>query len=100
MKIDGSWYIKPRDINFPSDVSAGGIVIRIENETFLIGLIKDPQFSDYLLPKGRLEKGENSEDAAKREIMEETGLNNLKLIIKLGVKERLTFKKNEWRTTH
>ena len=100
MKIDESWYVKPKDKNFPFDVSAGGVIIRIEGNKLLIALIKDPEFDDYLLPKGRLEKGESFEDAAKREIAEETGLNNLKLISKLGVKERLTFEKNEWRTTH
>ncbi len=100
MKIDKSWYIKPKDRNFPSDVSAGGVVIRSENEKLLISLIRDPQFDQYLLPKGRLEKGESFEDAAKREIAEETGLNNLELIDKLGIKERLTFEKSEWRVTH
>ena len=100
MKIDKSWYVKPKDKNFPRDVSAGGVVLRFENEKMLIGLIKDPQFSDYLLRKGRSEKGENFEEAAKREIAEETGIYNLTLISELGIKERLTFKKNEWRTTH
>ena len=100
MKIDKSWYIKPKDRNFPSDVSAGGVVIRSENEKLLISLIRDPQFDQYLLPKGRLERGESFEDAAKREIAEETGLNNLELIDKLGIKERLTFEKSEWRVTH
>ena len=100
MKIDKSWYIKPKDKSFPSDISAGGVIIRIEGNKLLIALIRDPKFDDYLLPKGRLEKGEGFEDAAKREIAEETGLNDLTLVAELGAKERLTFEKNEWRTTH
>jgi len=100
MKIDRSWYIKPKDKNFPSAVSAGGVVIRMTNKKLFIILLKDKKFDDYLLPKGRIEKGESLENAAKREISEETGINYLMLICKLGVKERLTFKKNEWRTTH
>ena len=100
MKIDESWYKKPKDKNFPSDISAGGIIIRVQINKLLIALIRDPKFNDYLLPKGRLEKGESIENDAKREIAEETGLNNLNLITKLGIKERLTFKKSSWRKIH
>lgn len=100
MKIDKSWYIKPKSKNFPSDVSAGGVIIRIEGNKLLTALIRNPEFDDYLLPKGRVEKGESLENAAKREIAEETGLSKLKLIGKLGIKNRLTFEKDEWRTTH
>jgi len=28
MRIDKSWYIKPRDKNFPTQELAGGIVVR------------------------------------------------------------------------
>jgi 8-oxo-dGTP pyrophosphatase MutT (NUDIX family) len=52
------------------------------------------------LPKGRVEKFENLEDAARREVLEETGISDLTLVEKLGIKERLTYEKNEWRTMH
>jgi len=97
MKIDKSWYVRPESKDFPSGISAGGVVVRTENNMVLIGLINDPLYADYLLPKGRVEKGEGIKDAAKREIVEETGISKLKLVCKLGIKERLTFKKDEWR---
>ena len=98
MKIDKSWYIKPKGI--PKSINAGGVVVRKLKDKFYIALIRDKKFTDYMLPKGRVEKGEDLVTAAKREISEETGLNDLILISKLGKKERLTFEKNEWRKTH
>ena len=100
MKIDKSWYIKPKDNNFPVTVAAGGVVIRKHGNNLYIALLRDKRFEDYMLPKGGSEKGENPEVTAKREIWEETGLNNLNMICKLGIKERLTFEKNEWRKAH
>jgi 8-oxo-dGTP pyrophosphatase MutT (NUDIX family) len=100
MKIDKSWYIKPKDPNFPFALSAGGVVIRKAGKRLLTALLKDKKFEDYLLPKGGAEKGENLEATARREISEETGLNDLNMVCDLGIKERLTFEKKEWRTTH
>jgi len=100
MKINKSWYIKPKDKNFPTSVSAGGTVVRKEKERLFIALIRDKKFGDFMLPKGRVEVTENLENAATRKIAEETGLKNLKLICKLGVRERLTYEKDSWRTVH
>lgn len=100
MKIDKSWYIKPSDPNFPSAISAGGVVVRKDKNKLMIALLQDKKFSDYMLPKGRVENGESLEAAAKREIGEEMGLRELQFIDKLGEKERFTFEKNEWRKTY
>jgi 8-oxo-dGTP pyrophosphatase MutT (NUDIX family) len=100
MKIDESWYIKPKDKNFPVTVAAGGVVIRKNNNKLYVALLRDKRFEDCMLPKGGAEKGESPEATAKREISEETGLNDLSMICKLGIKERLTFEKNEWRKAH
>jgi len=100
MKIDKSWYIKPKDTDFPVSVSAGGVVIREEKGVIKIALLKTNEFKDYSLPKGTYEKGETVEQTAIREIQEETGLQNIKLIRKLGVKERYSYKKTVWKTTH
>lgn len=100
MRIDGSWYIKPIDKNFPRKENAGGVVIRKEGGKILVALIRERKFSDYGLPKGGMEAGENVLRTAIREISEETGLTGLKFIRELGEKERLTFEKDKWAVTH
>jgi 8-oxo-dGTP diphosphatase len=50
--------------------AAGGVVLR--NGSVL--LVHRPQYGDWTLPKGKLEPGESWEDAARREVEEETGL--------------------------
>ena len=60
-------------MNTRFEYSAGAFVYRIEGRrTFFLVLQK--QNGEYDLPKGHIEKGEDSEDAARREIKEETGL--------------------------
>lgn len=100
MKIDESWYVKPKDKNFPVQELAGGVVVCKEKGKLLIAFVGDKKFSNYVLPKGRIEKNESKLSAAKREINEETGLKNLVFIEKLGVKNRLTFDKTAWNTYH
>jgi 8-oxo-dGTP pyrophosphatase MutT (NUDIX family) len=40
----------------------------------LVALVHRPRYDDWTLPKGKLDKGESFEDAALREVEEETGL--------------------------
>lgn len=100
MKIDESWYVRPADKNFPVKINGGGVVVRKVGDKLLIALIRERKFSNYALPKGSVEKGESFVEAAKRETKEEAGLSDLKLICKLGAKERLTFERNYWAVTH
>lgn len=63
--------------------SAGGVVLRrIEGEVHAL-VIRDP-YEKWGLPKGHLEAGEGSSDAALREVSEETGLSALHLGPELG----------------
>ncbi len=55
------------------EYSAGAFIYRIEGKRMLF-LVLRKQNGEYDLPKGHIEKGERSEDAARREISEETGL--------------------------
>jgi 8-oxo-dGTP pyrophosphatase MutT (NUDIX family) len=55
------------------ETSAGGIVFRLEHGTPLFLLIRD-SYGNWGFPKGHLERGESAEDAALREVREETGL--------------------------
>lgn len=68
------------------EFSAGGIVIKKGSEGFEALVIKDA-YGSYAFPKGHIEENESIEEAAKREISEEVGIKNLKLIADLGVNE-------------
>jgi 8-oxo-dGTP diphosphatase len=50
--------------------AAGGVVVRDRR----VAVVHRPKYDDWSLPKGKLERGETSEDAALREVLEETGL--------------------------
>jgi 8-oxo-dGTP pyrophosphatase MutT (NUDIX family) len=53
------------------EVRAAGAVR--ENDAGEIALIYRPKYDDWTLPKGKLEPGETEEQAAVREVEEETG---------------------------
>jgi 8-oxo-dGTP diphosphatase len=50
--------------------AAGGVVMRDGR----VALVHRPRYDDWTLPKGKLDPGESFEDAALREVVEETGL--------------------------
>lgn len=96
--IDETWYIRPSAT--PEHISAGGVIARRQADRVYVALVREGEFSDYILPKGHVEAGENLEEAARREIGEESGLTDLVLIGELGVRERLDFRKRAWKKTH
>ena len=96
--IDQSWYHKPPGV--PDRVVSGGVVARREQDQVLIALVREAAWTEYVLPKGGVEDGEDLETTARREILEEAGLHRLQLIQKLGVLERLSFNKDHWQIGH
>ena len=50
--------------------AAGGVIER----DGLVAVVHRPRYDDWSLPKGKLDRGESWEDAALREVLEETGL--------------------------
>ncbi len=54
--------------------AAGGLVVREGANGGEILVVHRPAYDDWSFPKGKLEPGEREEDAAIREVEEETGL--------------------------
>jgi len=57
--------------------AAGGVIWRPSESrpgTLEVVLVHRPAYDDWSLPKGKVEPGEQDEDAARRELAEETGL--------------------------
>jgi bis(5'-nucleosidyl)-tetraphosphatase len=62
-----------------TEESSGAIVFR-KNEGVIYYLLLQYEKNYWGLPKGRIEKGEEVEETAKREILEETGINDIEFI--------------------
>ncbi|MEO8623385.1 MAG: NUDIX hydrolase [bacterium] len=60
------------------ETSAGGVVYRVDSDAPLYLLIRD-SYQNWGFPKGHLESGERAEDAALREVREETGIDDVAL---------------------
>jgi 8-oxo-dGTP diphosphatase len=59
----------------PEILAAGGVVWRrADDGATEVAVIYRPKYDDWTLPKGKLDPGETFEDAALREVHEETGL--------------------------
>ncbi len=56
------------------EVSSGGVIYRKPGDTYEVALARARQGPIWCLPKGRVEEKETLEEAAVREVREETGL--------------------------
>jgi 8-oxo-dGTP pyrophosphatase MutT (NUDIX family) len=68
------------DIDFKLDETAGGVVVN--GQSFLILFL--PARQEYRLPKGHIEYGETAAEAALREVSEESGYLDLRIVADLG----------------
>lgn len=67
----------------PKEICAGGVVFCRENNQLQMVVILDA-YGKWTFPKGHVEDQEKIEETAIREIREETGLTDLKIIKKIG----------------
>lgn len=74
------------------EYSSGAFVYRMEGESALILFLKRSR--DYDLPKGHIEKGENAQEAARREVKEETGIEG-PFVAHFMVQTRYFFRKGQ-----
>ena len=79
-------------IKFKVMIAAGGLVLNDKKEVLFIY-----RGNKWDLPKGRIEKGEKIEETAIREVKEECGVSNLKIIRKLTNTYHLFVQKGEHR---
>jgi 8-oxo-dGTP diphosphatase len=63
--------LRPEDADV---LAAGGLVTRLSDAGREVVVVHRPRYDDWGLPKGKLDKGEDFEQAALREVEEETGL--------------------------
>lgn len=68
---------------YSSEYSAGGVVYRRNGGKVDVALIYRTRHDDWSIPKGHIEAGESREQAALREIKEETGL-DVRIVRPLG----------------
>ncbi|MDR7545388.1 MAG: NUDIX hydrolase [Armatimonadota bacterium] len=73
--------------------SAGGVVFRRAGDEVQV-LVLQHEGGKWMLPKGTIETGETPAAVAMREVYEETGLSNVRVVADLG-QERYSF---FWRT--
>jgi 8-oxo-dGTP diphosphatase len=57
----------------PEVLAAGGVVIRDDGDGSRALVVHRPKYRDWSLPKGKLDPGESFEQAAVREVREESG---------------------------
>ncbi|RLD42373.1 MAG: NUDIX hydrolase [Bacteroidetes bacterium] len=78
-------------------VAAGGWVYNEKGQLLFI-----KRWDIWDIPKGHLEKGETLEECAIREVEEETGINNIKIVEKLGISRHIFSKngKEKLKVTH
>jgi len=78
----------------PREKSAGAIIFRKENNLNYYLLLHYPS-GHWEFPKGHIEGGESEEQATIREVFEETGLNDLRIISGFKKYIKYFFKKHE-----
>ena len=75
------------------EVSAGGVVYRQQADRLEVLICKSSGYHRWVLPKGLIDPGETYEQAAVREVVEETGV-RARLIAPLGEPEQYVYSRS------
>ena len=54
--------------------AAGGVVVRGHHDERRVAIVHRPRYDDWTFPKGKVLGGESDDEAALREVLEETGI--------------------------
>jgi len=73
--------------------SAGFVVFRRRNDALEVLLIRSSEHSYWGFPKGIVDEGETDEEAARRELMEETGLFNIRVVPNFKTTDRYFYQR-------
>jgi len=65
---------RTRDPDAVQVKAAGGVLWRPAGDTVEVAVVHRPKYDDWSLPKGKLDPGEDWEEAAVREVEEEVGV--------------------------
>jgi orotate phosphoribosyltransferase len=80
LELLDEWHLHPWCGEYVPTHSAGGVVLNVRGEV----LVVNQEGTTWSLPKGHLQSGEQPLAAARREIAEESGLEDLQLVGELG----------------
>jgi 8-oxo-dGTP pyrophosphatase MutT (NUDIX family) len=72
------------------EISAGSVLYNLDTNFNVNYLILNYSYGHWDFPKGNIEHGESELDTIKREIMEETGINDIKFID--GFRQQISYK--------
>lgn len=75
--------------------SAGGVVFRLDGRTEPQILLLRHTSGKWMLPKGTIEEGETPQAVALREVREETGISNVRVVADLGEERYYFFWRSE-----
>ena len=75
--------------------SAGFVVYQMQQGARRYLLLRHREDGHWAFPKGRIERGEEPEQAARRETREETGIEKLKVIPNFRTESRYRFKRGD-----
>jgi 8-oxo-dGTP pyrophosphatase MutT (NUDIX family) len=75
--------------------SAGFVVYQVQQGTRRYLLLRHRGDGHWAFPKGRIERGEEPEQAARRETREETGIEKLKVIPNFRTESRYRFRRGD-----